>query len=207
MMTEEHTATKVRARRWTRWLGLALAAASGLIAVAPALAVSPAVATTSSPPGDSGVVTRSLGAGGTMFYDPNTHIAAVVNFTAETWCDPAAPGFVDLKGTSVKDQSWSVSGTNVPVYLYRTSSPIVDFANWEADCAAGAFITPAIATGTVTVRYSNQTTSGMWEQLASGTIVNAASGKKCQFNALGSGPFTLVPYSFDLTATINTHGC
>lgn len=227
VMTEEHTGTKVRTRRRNRWLAVALVTASGLIAASPALAATPALAAPAlaAPPvlaatpvgasttsGGSGiVVTRSQAKGGTLFYDPDTHIAAIANFTAEALCDPSAEGEVYLNNTEVvvpnqTDPDYYASGHNVPVYLYRTTTPMSDLADLGAWCADGAFVTPPIGKATVSLAWSIHGATGIWEQTAGGTYVNAA-GRGCLFSAYGQGPFTYEPYHYDAVANINMHGC
>lgn len=212
--------SRARSAGKVRNLSRSLAVPSAAVAVLAAgalTAAAPASAATTSSPGVT--ITNTVEPDGTFFYDPSTQIALMVDFTADTFCDPNADGEAPVHVYYESTASGGVlvgkvHGSNVPVALYRTSSPVPDLADTPyTPTGCDAFITPPVGTGTVSWQFSQTATPGTdgnsgWEQeTASGTYVDAATGKTCYVTASGSGPWSFSPYHYDTVSDISTHGC
>ena len=198
-----------------RWLAaaplaVALLAVGGLVT-----STSSSAATTNS---SGEVVSNTVSPSGTLFYDPSTHLALMIDFPVQDWCNPdyTGAGAVPLDLMTVTSSTGifirqTAHATGVSAYLYKTSSPIPNSGDDTVVC--GAITTPPIGTGTVSLQVAfwaapgTSGNSGTWEQMATGSYVDAATGKTCHVTASGSGPWSSVPFYAGDTASINTHGC
>jgi len=193
-------------------LAVALLAVGGLTT-----STSASAATTAS----SGfTVTTFFEPDGTMFYDPSSGLALFTDRTPQEWCnrDFKSPDEVPvhIAQTALNGQFFgaAVAGTNVPIYLYRTTSPVTNIEDILTACASGVFVSPPVGTGTASAAFAFQTTpgtstSGKWEEAASGTYVDAITGNTCHVTAIGGGPWTdsIKPAYYDDISHINTNGC